>query len=121
MSHGVQYILIVDDEPVVRLGAATLFSDAGYGVFEAANAADAIRLLTQHPEIRLVFTDIDMPGSMDGIALAKYVSDRYPPIRIIVASGKAHAEHLDLPPGGLFVAKPYQDNAVLSAAAALIL
>jgi two-component system, response regulator PdtaR len=115
MSHHA-CVLVVDDEPLVRLGTAMLFSDAGYDVLEAANAADAVQVLQQHSEIELLFTDIDMPGSMNGAALAGFVRDRYPPIRIIVASGKASVADLGLPTGTLFLTKPYRDDAVLRAA-----
>ena len=112
-------VLVVDDEPLVRLGTAMLFSDAGYDVLEAANAADAVQILRQHSEIELLFTDIDMPGAMDGAALAGFVRDRYPPIRIMVASGKGSVDELGLPTGALFLAKPYSHDTVLEAVADL--
>jgi CheY-like chemotaxis protein len=66
-------VLVVEDESLVRLDLATKLVDAGYLIFEASSAAEAIGILERHPEIRVVFTDIQMPGDMDGLALARYV------------------------------------------------
>jgi CheY-like chemotaxis protein len=80
---------------------------AGFKVFEAENAADAIRRLELHNDIRLIFTDINMPGSMDGLALARYVRGRWPPVKIIVTSGFKKVPESDLPAGAQFIEKPY--------------
>jgi CheY-like chemotaxis protein len=88
--------------------------DSGFEVLEAANADDALTLL-ERGSIHLVFTDIDMPGSMDGLKLAAFVRDRWPPIRIIVTSGKRMVEVTDLPDGSMFFAKPYGLDAVSTA------
>jgi CheY-like chemotaxis protein len=72
-------VLIVEDEPVIRMNAAAMIEDAGYGVLEAANADDAILLLETHSEIRVVFSDIEMPGSMDGLRFIQVVRERWPP------------------------------------------
>jgi CheY-like chemotaxis protein len=100
-------ILIVDDEPLVRLSAAQAVTAAGFEVVEAASADEAIRILECRSDIRVVFTDIQMPGSMDGLKLAHTVRNRWPPIRIIVTSGRELATERDLPEGGRFFAKPY--------------
>jgi CheY-like chemotaxis protein len=100
-------ILIVEDEPLVRLGAVKTIEDAGFEVVEAANADEAIRILECRSDIRVVFTDIHMPGSMDGLKLAHAVRNRWPPIKIIVTSGREHITQHDLPEGGRFFAKPY--------------
>jgi CheY-like chemotaxis protein len=100
-------VLIVEDEPLVRLGAVKIIEDAGFEVIEAAGADEAIGILERRRDIRVVFTDIQIPGSMDGLKLAHAVRDRWPPIKIIVTSGqKLRPEH-DLPEGGRFFAKPY--------------
>ncbi len=75
-------VLIVEDEALVRMDIALLLEDDGFHVLEASNADDAISLLDAHPEVRLMFTDIDMPGSMDGLKLAAAVRDRWPPVKI---------------------------------------
>jgi CheY-like chemotaxis protein len=100
-------ILIVEDEPLVRLCAAEAIEDAGYQVVEAANADEAIAILESRRDIRVIFTDIHMPGSMDGLKLAHAVRHRWPPIKIIVTSGREKIASEDLPEGGRFFAKPY--------------
>ena len=113
-------ILVVEDEPLIRLGLATAIEEAGYEVFEAANGAEAIRRLEADPEIRLVLTDVDMPGGMDGIQLAHYVRDRWPPIRLIVISGKVGVRPGELPAGARFVSKPYQEPVLLDMVATMV-
>jgi two-component system, response regulator PdtaR len=100
-------VLVVEDEHLIRMDTASSLEDEGFIVHEAANAAEAIRCLELHSEIRLVFTDVNMPGTMDGVALAHYVRGRWPPVKLIVTSGYAKVQESDLPPGSLFVAKPY--------------
>ena len=100
-------VLIVEDEPLVRLCAVQTIEAAGYEVIEAANADEAIAILESRRDIRVIFTDIHMPGSMDGLKLAHAVRHRWPPIKIIVTSGRDQIEPRDLPDGGRFFAKPY--------------
>jgi two-component system, response regulator PdtaR len=100
-------VLVVEDEHLIRMDTVSSLEAAGFIVHEAANAAEAIRCLELHNDIRLVFTDVNMPGSMDGLALAHYVRGRWPPVKIIVTSGYAKLGKSDLPPGALFVEKPY--------------
>ncbi len=107
-------VLIVEDEPLIRLGLATAVEEAGYDVVEAANASEALRRLEADQDIRLLLTDVDMPGGMDGIALAHCVRDRWPPVRLIVISGKVGVKPGQLPSGARFVSKPYQEPALLS-------
>jgi CheY-like chemotaxis protein len=105
-------VLIVEDEPLVRLCAVKTVEDAGFEVIEAANADEAIRILESRRDIRVVFTDIHMPGSMDGLKLAHAVRNRWPPIKIIVTSGREKVAEQDLPAGGRFVAKPYDPDEI---------
>jgi len=100
-------VLIVEDEPLVRLGAVETIETAGYEVIEAANADEAIRILESRRDIRVVFTDIHMPGSMDGLKLAHAVRHRWPPIKLIVTSGHEPVRAQDMPDGARFFAKPY--------------
>lgn len=102
-------ILIVEDEPLIRLGMVSSIEDAGYAVIEASNADDAISRLAQDNEVRVVVTDVDMPGSMDGIRLAHYVRRRWPPIQLLVISGKVGVTPGELPSGARFMSKPFQD------------
>jgi CheY-like chemotaxis protein len=100
-------ILIVEDELLLRLDTAGALEDAGFQVVEAANADEAIRILEARSDIRVVFTDVHMPGSMDGLKLAHAVRNRWPPVKIIVTSGHERVAEEDLPAGGRFFAKPY--------------
>jgi CheY-like chemotaxis protein len=99
-------VLIVEDEPLIRMGAVSLIEDAGFEVYEAGSADAAIALLERH-EISLIFTDVNMPGSMDGLKLAHYVRGRWPPVKIIVTSGHVNLTEESLPAGALFLPKPY--------------
>ena len=115
-GSGVQchLVLVVEDEPLICLDIADFLLGEGFEVLEAANADDAIDLLETNPQIKLMFTDIDMPGSMDGIKLSAAVRDRWPPIRIVAPSGHRAVSVTDLTKGSLFYAKPY-DNAAIAA------
>ena len=108
-------ILIVEDEVLIRLGAVQIVEDAGFEVIEAANADEAIEILETRNDIRVIFTDIHMPGSMDGLKLAHAVRHRWPPIKIIVTSGREYPSEHDLPEGGRFFPKPYAPAQVQAA------
>jgi len=108
-------ILIVEDEPLVRMGAVGAISEAGFEVIEARNADEAISSLERRADIHLVFTDIQMPGSMDGMKLAHFVRRRWPPVKIIATSGHARIAEDDLPEGGRFLRKPYASHEVIGA------
>jgi CheY-like chemotaxis protein len=99
-------VLIVEDEFLLRMDAVDMITAAGFEVIEAANADDAIEILEARQDITVVFTDIQMPGSMDGLKLARAVRGRWPPIKIIATSGLNVGE-TDLPEGGRFLRKPY--------------
>ena len=122
MVWGVVYsmkVLIVEDEPIIRLGMVSSIEDAGYAVVEASSADEAISLLTQDDEVRVVVTDVDMPGSMNGIRLAHYVRRRWPPIQLLVISGKVGVGTGELPAGVRFMSKPYQEPQLLHVIATL--
>ena len=110
-------VLIVEDDALVRLVARDMLEDAGFDVLEADTADDALVVLEGSPSIGALFTDIDMPGSMDGVALATRVSERWPHIRLVVTSGRAVMRDRDLPDHGRFVSKPYQRAQLVSAVA----
>ena len=113
-------VLVVEDEALVRVVIVMHLQDEGFEVYEAADADQAIDQLVRNPSMHLVFTDIDMPGSMDGLKLAAFVHDRWPPIRIIVTSGMRPIEITDIPDGSMFFAKPYQLDVVTSAIRELV-
>ena len=107
-------VIVVEDETLVRLDIAMSLENEGFIVLEASNADDAIDILNAHPEIRLMFTDIDMPGSMDGLKLAEAVRDRWPPVKIIVASGHRQLSDELLPVEGKFFSKPYDHTRIIT-------
>jgi CheY-like chemotaxis protein len=100
-------VLVVEDELLVRLDLVETLQRAGYRTYEAGTARDAISLLEKHAEIRVVFTDIEMPGTMDGLALAHYVRFRWPPTIIVISSGQLRPTQELLPSQVDFLAKPY--------------
>jgi CheY-like chemotaxis protein len=102
-----QVVLIVEDETLVRTVAVDMIEEAGFEVIEAANADEAILVLEARNDITVVFTDIDMPGSMNGLKLAEAVRGRWPPIKIIATSGHYVIRDGELPQGGRFIPKPY--------------
>lgn len=105
---------------LILISTAQDLRDAGFKVHEAINAHEAIAMLELHPEIRLLFTDIDMPGALDGLMLSGLVRDRWPPVKIIVTSGKALGNRTGLPAGGLFVPKPYRLDKLIRAIQTLV-
>jgi two-component system, response regulator PdtaR len=108
-----QVILIVEDEPLLRMLAVELVEEAGFVALEAADADEAVALLESRPDISLLFTDINMPGSMDGLKLAQAVRDRWPPVKILLVSGQVPPWQADLPPNSRFIAKPYRAAAMV--------
>ena len=109
------YVLVVEDEFLSRLHAVNLVEDAGYIAVEASNADEAITILEARKDIRIVFTDIDMPGSMDGLKLAHAIRERWPPIELILTSGHFDLSDDEIPERGRFFPKPYRDQEIISA------
>lgn len=107
-------ILIVEDEALIRFDLIDFFEDAGFRVFEAADADEAIEILERERTIRVVLTDIQMPGSLDGLNLAHYVRDRFPPTALIVTSGALNPRQADMPIDSFFVPKPMNTRNVLA-------
>ena len=103
-------VLVVEDDELMRMHAADLVRDLGFQVIEAANADDAISLLESSRDVTVVFTDIQMPGSMDGLRFVAAVRDRWPPIALLVTSGQLSLPDTALPQGARFVAKPYSPH-----------
>lgn len=100
-------VLVVEDEPLVRMVAADALADNGIMAWEAADAAEALHVLEKHPAIGLVFTDVNMPGEMDGLDLAHEVHQRRPDVSLIVTSGAVSVPDEQLPDAGTFLPKPY--------------
>lgn len=100
-------ILVVEDMAIIRMDAVATIEDAGFRAYEAATAEEGIRLLEQHNDIAVLFTDVDMPGRMNGLDLAHYARNRWPPVEIIVASGATTLDDATLPERAHFFSKPY--------------
>src|SRR5881409_2585462 len=105
-------VLIVEDEFLLRMDAVEMITAAGFEVVEAENADQAIEILEARRDITVVFTDIQMPGSMDGLKLARAVRGRWPPIKIVATSGLVDVREQDLPDGGRFLPKPYSPHQI---------
>jgi CheY-like chemotaxis protein len=102
----VSSVLVVDDEPLIRFATMDALEDAGFTVYEAGNAGEALLQFRSH-SIDAVFTDINMPGPMDGLGLVKLVRANYPNVRILVTSGHVRLGGFDLAGGVAFIPKPY--------------
>jgi CheY-like chemotaxis protein len=100
-------VLVVEDEPIVRMVARDMVEDAGFAAFDASNAKEAIEALKTHAHIGILFTDVDMPGAMDGVDLAHHVHRRWPAVRILVTTGRGEVVARDLPAGCSLIGKPY--------------
>ncbi|CAH1692312.1 Response regulatory domain-containing protein [Hyphomicrobiales bacterium] len=109
-THGAapsSVVLVVEDDPLQLLNATDIVTEAGFEVIEATNADEAIAILESRNDIRIIFTDVDMPGSMDGLKLAAAVRNRWPPIEIIITSGARLPSDWEMPERGVFFPKPY--------------
>jgi CheY-like chemotaxis protein len=98
------------DEFLIRNNAVEIISEAGFDIVEAENADEAISFLERRLDITVVFTDINMPGSMDGLKLAAAIRGRWPPIQIVATSGLRKIGKDELPPGSRFLPNPYSPS-----------
>lgn len=107
------YALVVDDDGLLRMTAMDILEDAGFRTFEAADGDEAMELLAQqHCMIVLLFTDVQMPGSRNGFAVARETARQWPHIAIVVASGNMKPGPDDMPDGAVFIGKPFSANMV---------
>ena len=111
-QRGLPTILVVEDEPLVRMFACDVLEDSGYNVLVAANAREALALALVCSDLAALFTDIDMPGDLDGIALARRLAQEKPGIPVLVTSGVGLVGR-ELPPGARFLGKPYSASRLL--------
>jgi len=107
--------LVVEDEALVRAFAADVLEEAGFEVVEAPSADYAVMVLGRRSDIVVVFTDIEMPGDLNGLDLARFVEDHYPGIRIMIASGRTRPAPDEIPASAIFFPKPYASNTLLQA------
>lgn len=115
MISGKPVILVVEDETLVRMSAVSVAKDSGFEALSAASADEAIGILESRSDVLLVFTDVNMPGLMNGLKLAHVVRGRWPPVELLVTSALGNITARDLPERGRFLPKPY-DVATLSEA-----
>ena len=106
-------VMIVEDEPLVRMMVIELFEDEGFEVLEAANADQALGIFGERNDVSLLFTDVEMPGSIDGYGLAKWVHVNRPAVKTMIVSGRALPRVGDVPEGAAFVGKPYDHGDVM--------
>ena len=107
-------VLIVEDEMLLRMRAVDMVEDAGYTSVEAVDADEAVTILEARSDIVLLFTDIQMPGSMDGLRLAHAVHERWPPIKIILVSGALKLAKSDIPADSRFFGKPLEAKEMIA-------
>ena len=106
-------VLVCEDEALVRMYNADVLDEAGYRVVEAANADEAIALFEARPDIRAVVTDVEMPGALNGFAVARHVINKRPLVGVLIVSGRMRPAAEDLPDGSRFLAKPYSPDGLL--------
>ena len=113
-------VLVVEDEPIVRFDAIQSLEDAGFELGDAYDAEHALVTLDGRPDVSAVFTDVHMPGRLNGVELARLVHERRPDVQVVVTSSVMRLEHIDLPAGGRFIPKPYDGTQVAPLIKALI-
>ena len=107
-------VLVVEDEMLLRMRAVDMVEDAGYTSVEAVDADEAVAILESRSDIALLFTDIQMPGSMDGLGLAHAVHERWPPIKIILVSGQLKPANIEIPANSRFFGKPLEAKVMVA-------
>jgi len=107
-------VLVVDDQELLRLNAAGILEDNGFSVVEAVNSTEALKVMESRPDVRLLFTDIQMPGGVNGLELARLVHERWPHVLLIVTSGGYRPDPPEIADHGSFVAKPYCDRELMT-------
>src|SRR6202158_4188765 len=107
-------VLVVEDEMLLRMRAVDMGEDAGYTSVEAVDADEAVAILESRSDIALMFTDIQMPGSMDGLKLAHTVHERWPPIKIMLVSGQLKPANIDIPADSRFYGKPLEATEMIA-------
>lgn len=112
MAGTVQTVLLIEDEPLIRMGTSAMLEDSGFLVLEAANADEAQILIADHPEISVVITDVQMPGSMDGLELASLIHRNYSHIPVLITSGRTGLQEARQHGAASYLSKPYTAQAI---------
>jgi CheY-like chemotaxis protein len=113
-------VLVVEDECLVRMDAAQTLREAGFAVVEAADADEALAVVARGEDLDLLFTDINMPGPIDGLELARRVHRARPRVHLLITSGKVRPARGQIPHDGVFIAKPYSSEAVARTVSAML-
>ena len=114
MAGTVQTVLLIEDEALIRMGTSAMLEDSGFLVLEAANADEAKVIVADHPEIAVVITDVQMPGSMDGLAFASMLHRDYSHIPVLITSGRTGIQEAQ-EHGASYLPKPYTAQAIQNA------
>lgn len=112
MNSTAQTILLIEDEPLIRMGTSAMLEDGGYTVLEAGDATEAQALLASHPEISIVVTDVQMPGAMDGLALTSMLKRDHSHIRVLITSGRTGLHEAREHGASNYLSKPYTAHAI---------
>lgn len=105
-------VLVVEDEFLIRLDTVQMVEEAGCETLEAANAGEALAILARRPDIAIAFTDINMPGSMNGLELAQVIAENWPSVRVVLTSGKVVVRDEELPDHDRFIPKPFSSDQI---------
>jgi two-component system, response regulator PdtaR len=105
-------VLVVEDEPLIRTLVVDVLAEKGLDVSEASTADEALAVMTLRPEVKVLFSDINMPGELSGLDLAREVHHRWPKVQLMLTSGRARTLKEDLPDAGVFISKPYDIEAI---------
>ena len=119
-TMSLKVVLVVEDSPLILMNALDMVETAGFEGVGAGNADEAIAILEVRTDIRLVFTDVEMPGTLDGVKLAHYIRNRWPPIHLIVVSGRVIEGESLLPTGSRFFSKPYDNDTLVKEMARML-
>ena len=109
--------LIVEDQPFIGLVASDILTESGFDTFHASNADDAVSMLGEHPEIEVMVADAALPGSVDGLELARRVAKDRPDVRLVVTAAGAALAQSDVPAGARVLHKPYASGELRALAA----
>ena len=111
---GSDVVLVVEDQYLLQMAALELVESAGFTGVGVSNADEAIKILEARQDIRIVLTDVEMPGTMDGVKLAHFIRESWPPVHLIIVSGKAVLQESHMPVGTKFYSKPYEDETIIA-------
>lgn len=112
-------VLLVEDEALVRLYVTDVLDEAGFEVIAAENAEAGLLALHARPDVQVLFTDLNMPGRIDGFALARIARAQFPHVGVLIISGRERPALGDLPPGAHFIPKPCKPEAMVRTVRAL--